>query len=275
MIEPRFVVLGAFVLMTASNIVSTTSTIYNNTNNTQISNENPTTLTPDGITFAIWGLIYLLEACTSVFQCWAPDNTVFNDSSRRWLAMAFVLNAVWLPVFAYEYWWLSLLIISGYLVALVELYSWHMHIDYADENPWHVKLFAYGGISVNLAWVTVATLLNITIVCRNSGIMMVTTHDEIVGGNPDWAVAAIVLAAVVAANRVVHNADILYGMATAWALFGIHRHQNGKQTVWAQTHAIILLVLCALRGIAWLVTKKQHTSPLHNNLLGHPSKQHE
>ena len=37
-------------------------------NNGQQSNDNPTYITPDGFTFAIWGLIYIFELCYTVYQ---------------------------------------------------------------------------------------------------------------------------------------------------------------------------------------------------------------
>ena len=268
MIETRLVVIIAFVLMFISNVISVTSNFYNHTNNTKISQDNPTTLTPDGITFSIWGPIYIFELGTVCFQCW-KTGTIIKDSTREWLAGAFLLNALWLPLFAYEYWWLSLFVILAYAWTLVELYSWDMHIDYANDKHWKDKLWAYTGISLNLAWVTVATLLNLTIVFRNSRIVFTHSGTVVVGGNSDWAVACIVAAGVMAIHKIVQSADIPYGLATAWALFGIYRHQEEDQKKWALIFAIALLGIATIRLILCKCDRRTKKPPLKDNLLEH------
>ena len=268
MIENRFIVVIAFMVMSISNIISTTSNLYNNTNNTKISQVNPTALTPDGITFAIWGPIYLFELGTVVYQCWKKGSLI-KESTREWLATAFTLNAVWLLLFAYEYWWLSLLVIMAYAWILVELYSWDLHIDYGNDKHWKDKLWGYTGVSLNLAWVTVATLLNITIVFRNSRIVFTHSGTSIVGGNPDWAVACIVAASVIAMHKLVLTADIPYGLATAWALFGIYRNQEEEQHKWALVFAITLLTSTFVRLLLCVRSTRAKKMPLKDNLLGH------
>ena len=44
-------VLVAYAVMVLSNYLSTATKLFNNTDNAQISRENPTTLSPDGATF--------------------------------------------------------------------------------------------------------------------------------------------------------------------------------------------------------------------------------
>ena len=51
MISTKIGVLLAFLLMVFSNYLSTATKVFNNTDNAQISQENPTTLSPDGLTF--------------------------------------------------------------------------------------------------------------------------------------------------------------------------------------------------------------------------------
>lgn len=275
MIDSRFTVIVAFIVMAISNIISTTSSIFNHTNNTKISQDNPTALTPDGLTFSIWGPIYLFELGTVIFQCW-KQNTVIKDSTRNWLSLAFITNAIWLPVFAYAYWWLSLLVIAVYLLALNELYSWNLDIDYANNKVcWKDKVWAYTGISLNLAWVTVATLLNITIVFRNSRIVYTETGFEIIGGNPDWAVACIVVAGGIAIYKLYKHADVVYTLATSWALFGIYRNQTEIQRKWALVFASVLAAVSILRFGIWIVyyvwrmgkSSSEKKPPLRTNLL--------
>lgn len=265
MFSARWIVIITYVVMIVANVISSTSNLFNHTNNTHISNENPTTLTPDGITFSVWGPIYLFEFALVIYQSWS-NTTFFNQQQRLWIALSFILNAAWLPVFAYEYWWLSLFIICGYWSTLTKAYQ-TLNIDYANQNNIKDKCCAYTGISLNLAWVTVATLLNITIVFRNSKIVFTESNNTIIGGNPDWAVACIVAAFAIATYRIVFTADIIYAGATAWALFGIYRKQTDIQTTWAFIGAICLLSFSFIRFI--ICFKKNKSNNISNQLTQH------
>jgi len=246
---PQVVVIAAYVLMVISNVLSTGTKIFNNTDNAQIARENPTYLSPDGATFSIWGFIYLFETFLVIYQALPrySKTPVFADGKvRQWLSAAFLLNAIWLPIFSYHRWWLSFIVIVGYLFALHKTYG-ALCVQYGStsETSAHttsVKVFAFTGISLNFAWVVVATLLNFTIVSRNSGIIVTnivtgnitsTTagsvgplfEEAVIGGNVDWALAMGCVAAMISCYRAVRFADVPYSFVTSWALAGIYRMQ--------------------------------------------------
>lgn len=273
-------VVAAFVVMVISNVLSTSTKVFNNTDNKIISDANPTYVSPDGATFSIWGFIYLFEATLIVYQALpAYKNAPGFDSGRPYIIAAFLLNALWLPVFQFYYWWLSLAIIVAYLAALWKSYE-TLNIDYAGEAAWHTKVFAYVGLSLNLSWVTVATLLNVTVVARNSDIITTTivdgvsnttsgsvalpgsTYEAVIGGNPDWAVLCIVIAALFAAYRSISFTDVPYAFVCSWALGGIYRMQTSDNDSafpvaghskliadWSLTVLIVVAVV-ALVGVA-------------------------
>jgi len=250
----RILVFVSYVVMAISNILSTTTGVFNHMNNTAISKNNPTALTPDGITFAVWGPIYLFEFGTVLYQCW-PKGTIISDTSRKWLSVAFLSNAVWLPLFAFEYWWLSLAVIGVYYFSLYELYYWTVLVNYANCKHWKDKLWVYTGISLNMAWITVAGFLNLTIVFRNSRIMYTQSGDDIIGGNADWAVAVVVVSSAIAIYNILASADIVYGLATIWALLGISRYHDGEQSTWAFACAITVTVFASVR-LAMAIIKR-------------------
>ena len=230
--------------MIVMNALSSATTIFNNTDNGKISRENPTYLSPDGTTFSIWGLIYLFETCFVVYQALPKyaNASELGGETRMWLITAFLVNSMWLPVFAYHLWWLSLLVILGYLGALAKTYE-SLDVRYGGEASAATKIFAFTGISLNFGWVVVASLLNFTIVSRNSGIIVTSIvngnitkdtagsvgplfKEAVIGGNVDWAIAAGVCAAGIACFRAIRYSDIPYSFVTAWALGGIYRMQT-------------------------------------------------
>lgn len=252
-----------FILMVVSNVIAAATKLYNNTTNMEISSQNPTTLTPDGLTFSVWGPIYLLELCLVIYQCRAGADC-FTGNARNWLSAAFILNAGWLPFFAYHLWWLSLLTIVAYGVALRQAYV-HMRVDY--NGPAHItdKMFGFAAVSMNLAWVAIATLLNVSIVFRNSNIVTSYHGKTLIGGNPDWAIACIALAATVAFYHLLEHGDFVYAMTTAWALFGIYRMQTHDEAIWAVCMAGALFAV-SMVCISAIVMQKYKKKPPTNEL---------
>lgn len=240
--ESRFVLL-CYVAMIVSNILASATDLYNNTNNMKISKENPTVLTPDGVTFAVWGPIYGFLFITVVYQLW--PRAIITQNTRNWLSLAFLLNAAWLPFFAYHLWWLSLLAIVAYAYTLYKVYL-IIGVQYDSPISIKYKLCGYVGVSMNLAWVVVATFLNVGIVFRNSNIVTSTNGKTTVGGNPDWAIACICVVTGIAIYQLTEHFDFVYALTTSWALFGVFKMQTGEETIWALSMAI---TLCVVSGI--------------------------
>ena len=181
-----------------------------------ISNQNPTYITPDGVTFSVWGVIYTLEFFYTVYQA-LPSHIDEKEISmtRPTAIFAFLLNGVWLFLFTRAYWqetyiinifiliiyiyiykynvciyinrWLQWADIALYLVALAFLYR-DLKIDYLNsQKSWQYQLCIYGGFSCNLAWATVATAVSTTTTFRNQGWVTPSLDGERpIGVNADW-----------------------------------------------------------------------------------------
>mmetsp|Transcript_83144 Transcript_83144/g.231343 ORF Transcript_83144/g.231343 Transcript_83144/m.231343 type:complete len:356 (-) Transcript_83144:161-1228(-) len=248
-----------FLVMVASNAISSGTKLMGDTNAGELSGENPTYLTPDGSTFSIWGLIYLFEALFVLYQAapagstkgWGGLEDARVGKARRWVLLAFALNACWLPVFQYRRWWLALAVIVGYLYALWRTRQ-ALETDFAANlvgacapQSWGFRINACTGFSLNLSWLVVATLLNVTVVARNSRIIYTVVTEgvtnatagvvhgssgaapvAIIGGNVDWAVFCIALAVGLALSAAYYHADLPYVFIACWALGGVYRMQH-------------------------------------------------
>merc|ERR1719231_122025 len=127
-----------------------------------------------------------------------------NEQSRFWVAGLFLLNCLWLPAFSYRLWWLSFLIISAMYICLVMIYC-HLKINYGvsrlisssgatskrEEVQWYVKTLVFVGFSTNMAWLSVATILNFLVACLHSG-WYTDVNGVRIGGNPDFVIMVIV-----------------------------------------------------------------------------------
>jgi hypothetical protein len=201
----------------------------------QISDENPTFVTPDGITFSVWGLIYTLllifvsaqfcpsESADALLSKQSP--TTGLDVRQR-LTIAFILNAVWLPVYVNEYFWVALLIIVLYLVALVSVYEDVNTIATQDFFEW----LAYAApISTNASWVTVATFANLFTSLGSAGWKDTQCDPEFsngVAGSVPAAMAVGVLVTLIAIWSVVSKRSVMWSLVAGWALLGIYRMQT-------------------------------------------------
>lgn len=164
-----------------------------------------------GLTFSIWGIIYTFEGAFSLFSTIFRSHDSFisglltvyqvlpqnreNPSlvpARFWIVAVFLLNTLWLPIFQYLRFWLAwgkhiihiistissqfviekyLGVIAAYLYALYRA-SCALRINYiSGATTWKIKTFVFTGISVNMAWVVVATLVN-TLVCFRQSVFL-------------------------------------------------------------------------------------------------------
>src|SRR4030065_2516813 len=87
----------SFVLTVAVNGLAGSTTILGGKNTAQISDANPTLVTPAGYVFSIWGVIYILLGVFVVYQA-LPNQQGKNFQKRiGWLfVLSSIVNIAWL-----------------------------------------------------------------------------------------------------------------------------------------------------------------------------------
>lgn len=169
---------------------------------------------PAGYVFAIWGLIYLLLGAFTVDQ--ARPSRAADATLRRlgWLpALTGVLNSVWVLLFQYEVFVVTVPIMVALLVTLIRINA----ITFADRArlrgalSWTVRI----PFSVYLGWITVATIANIAQTLDAVGF-------DGFGIQPELIASAVLLVGIaIAATFVWRFADVAYGLVIVWAYAGI------------------------------------------------------
>ena len=220
-------VLGAFVFMVLCNILATKK-FFGGKYNKELSDENPTYLSPDGKTFAVWGFIYLLETVLAITQLFPSEATdeLFDQECpltgltvRQRLIMAFLANGVWLPVFNNERFWTAMVIILMYLGLLLSIYS-----DVNTETTHGIYQYVCfaSGIAMNCSWVVIASCVS-SFLCLGR----VGWRDENgVAGSANAAVLVVLLVTGIACERAITKCDLPWAGVAAWALMGIYRMQT-------------------------------------------------
>src|SRR5512141_592213 len=115
----RFLNLIFFAGMIAMNWMANALPL-NNRNTGEISDSIPNLFAPAGITFSIWGVIYLLLLIYCIIQ-FRQTNPVISEQIGWAFGISCLLNAIWIVFWHFGRLPLSLLAMLGILVALIHI----------------------------------------------------------------------------------------------------------------------------------------------------------
>jgi benzodiazapine receptor len=205
-----------------------------------ISDGLPNLFVPAGLTFSIWGVIYLLLLLFTIAQARGLFSAGQNgpEGTRKigWLfAISSVANIGWLLLWHYELVGVSVLamvVILGSLLAIyVRLGTGRTRAGSAERWLFRVPF------SVYLGWITVATIANVTA-------LLVKAGWNGFGVNPEmWAVAVIIVAALITLAVLATRRDAGYGLVVLWALAGISLKRSADSS--AASHVVfVAAIIC-------------------------------
>ena len=114
----------AFVLTIIVNGLAGSTSLLGGVNTAEISDSNPTLITPAGYTFAIWGIIYILLGFFVVFQALPRQRGKKWNKQIGWLfVLSSIINIAWLFLWQYELLSLSLILMFMLLATLILIYT--------------------------------------------------------------------------------------------------------------------------------------------------------
>jgi hypothetical protein len=219
----RWLNLVAFVLVIAMNWASSNLQINGNTVGS-VSDGIPSLFTPAGYVFAIWGIIYLALGAFVIYGVSKKqaDNQLI-DRIGPWFVINSLLNMVWLVSWLMEWWLVSLVIIALMLVTLVIIYLRlnAFREDVRGKNFWFV-LFPF---SIYLAWISVATIANTSIIFVANGITSLGVSGTF------WTIIMIIVATLLSNLMVVLRRDWFFPLVVIWAVIGIAVANEGNTAI--------------------------------------------
>jgi len=237
-----------FAAQVVFNVLST-SGVFAGTDQSELSDKYRTPITPAGYTFSVWGVIYFCQAVYVIYQALpAQRENKKLDSISPFVVLAFTLNCLWLLVFSYELLWAAFFVIAGYLLSLLKVYMLLDPNYFESGNRVAEVLCVWLAFSSNLAWVTVATLLNLTIALTQ---LFQITSTEMVD---DWCVGLVFFAVFVSSYYTVVRVDPMYAAVSIWALFGIYNGPYNPPQIFAIVGAIAVLAFFAF-GVLNMVVR--------------------
>jgi len=235
----------AFVLTVLVNSLAGSTTILGGKDTAQISDANPTLITPAGYVFSIWGVIYILLAIFVAFQALPSEKGKDYKKSIGWLfVLSSILNIAWLFLWQFEYLTLSVPLMFLLLATLITIYL-RLNIGKATVEL-HEKLAVHVPFSTYLGWITIASIANVAVT-------LVSVNWDGFGINPEtWATLIIVVALTITIVVLATRKDIAYSFVIVWALVGIAAGQSENQNIVTLTQASAIVVLIALAAIILL-----------------------
>ncbi len=194
--------------------------IFGGVTNADISNKYETVFTPAGITFAIWGVIYLsLFGFTIYHMVRAYKDDVHSEASQAILKVGnlFIINNIattfWVFAFTYEYLFLSMALIIIQLITLLMIF---IRLNLWDlDKSFNNKLYTQFPLSIYFAWLCVANAANISLYLVSIG------WDGFGISGSDWAIILIIIVTLISIFIVGFKKNVFFGLVIIWAFYGI------------------------------------------------------
>jgi hypothetical protein len=190
----------------------------NNKTTGELSDQYPNLFVPAGLTFSIWGLIYILLAIFVVYHliCAIRKDTQrwnFIDRIGILFFITCIANIGWIFAWHYEILPLSMVLMLLLLVCLIIIYLL-LSIGKSD-SPGAEKYLVHLPFSIYLGWISIATIANATAILVNAN------WNTFGLGEQFWTVAVIIVGIVIALAMLFQRKDIFYCLVVDWALVGI------------------------------------------------------
>lgn len=236
----QLILLAATVLTLVMNYLSNALPLFGNSNK-EVSDMLPNAFTPAGLTFAVWGPIFLGLAAFAVYQALPAQRGERLDRLFWPFLLGNLLNTAWLLAFQSLHYGLSVVIMLALLGSLVWLYRSVRALPPQGAEVWTLQVPS----SLYLAWISVATMANITAFLVSVGV-----NDGVLGiGAATWAALLVVVAAVLGGFFLVHFRDYAFALVLLWAFLGVYLARPDVLLVTAGvTVAAILLVVAGVLG---------------------------
>ena len=186
----------------------------NGLNTGQISDRFKVYFVPAGYVFSIWGVIYLGLIAFAIFQALPSQRE--NPRLRAtgwWISLGGLANSVWIFLWHYEQFPLTLIAMLVLLATLIVTYL-RLGIGRTavpTAETWAVRL----PFSIYLGWITVATVANVT------SLLDYLKWDGFGIAPEIWMGIVLAAVLVIAALMNFTRRDVAYALVILWALAGI------------------------------------------------------
>ncbi len=218
----------------------------------QVSDSLPNLFAPAGLTFSIWGLIYLSLAAFVVYQFGFSNKTPEAGSLDK-VRIVFVLsslaNIAWIFSWHYGSIALSMLLMIMILVSLIII---NLTLDKKQLTLVEKVVFRLP-FSFYFGWITVATVANAAALLVQLG------WDRFGLAEQTWAVIILVIVMGIGTVTMTRRKDVAYGLVLVWAYVGILiKHVSSSGFAGSYPAVIATVIACLviyLAAIGYIILK--------------------
>ncbi|MCE2734669.1 MAG: hypothetical protein ACOVOF_13940 [Chryseotalea sp.] len=199
----------------------------------------PSLFTPAGLTFSIWGIIYLFLAGFIIVHWVKADSFVVLEICRLfWLTC--ILNVSWIVAWHYLFTAISVTLMLLLLLSLIQIFIRIKKVAMLSVTE---LIFVKLPFTIYFAWICVATIANI------SAYLVSVGWD---GGllSPVWWTFVVMGVATVLAGWITRKFnEPVFALVVIWALFGIFWKQKDESYISLTFGALGYLLLL----MAWVL----------------------
>ena len=246
----RLAVAVTFAAMVTVNALANILPI-NGVNTGQVSDSYQNLFAPAGLTFAIWGLIYLLLAIYTLYQfgLFQKKDQPYPADLTIKIGILFSLSSLanlgWIYAWHYDRIILSMLLMLVILVLLAVISLVSRSAQMTGRN----RLAATIAFGVYFGWITVAAIANATTLLVAIGWNRFGIAEQL------WTILILLIGMLIGSATMIRNRDIAYGLVLIWAYAGIlikHLAANGFAGRYPEVYAIVIACLALLLiALAW------------------------
>ncbi|MBM7663879.1 tryptophan-rich sensory protein [Solibacillus kalamii] len=207
----------------------------------EITNRLEVLFTPAGYVFSIWSLIYLLLVIWLITIYRKVKDNRFKGKVGILFIISCIFNIAWLFSWHYEQFILSIIVMFFLLFTLIAIY-----LQYKNTEKGLSERFPF---SFYLAWISVATIANVSYVLKYHGVDLGIS--EVVGSLVLVGVAVILGYLAVAISQ-----DIFFPLVIVWALIGIAVKTDNSTMQYGTIVLTVILIIAALIRYVGMKTKK-------------------
>ena len=218
-----------------------------------VSDAYPNLFAPDGLTFSIWGVIYLLLAAHVFYRLGlfrgAEEPGPLLRRTGPLFAVSSLLNAAWIFAWHYGFIPLTMALMAALFVCLAALRAG------IGTGPLTLRerLFVRLPFSVYFGWITVASIANAAVLLVRLG------WDGFGLPQTFWTAVILAVGAGIGCLTVIRMRDAAYGLVFLWAYAGILRkHLPGGIFAGAYPAVVWTVSICLaalLFPVVWVLAE--------------------
>lgn len=237
----KIAVVITYLIMVTINALASILPI-NGLDTGQVSDSFPNLFAPAGITFSIWGLIYLLLAAYTLYQLGlfqqdksAGKAELFNRIGTLF-ALSSLANAAWILAWHYFNIFLSLGLMLVILVLLIRINLIIGQEELTARDKFLIRL----PFNIYFGWITVATIANVTALLVFSGWNQFGLSDVL------WMLVIVPVGAIIGILTMLRFKSIAYGLVIIWAYLGIVIKHISPAGFAGQYPAVIIITVVSM-----------------------------